>query len=219
MSTGWEPTGTLHLAANADRWEELLRQASVSKPDEIAVEMLDVEARSQVPVAERRRSRRIVVLPGDGRGNATDTTMSLARGARERGAQIFENTPSKGSDTTAVGSEESTRGRIGRGEYVINCGGMWGRQLGALAGVYVPLQALAHYYVITEAIPGLARGLPTIKSCDEWIYVKNEGDGLMVGFFEPGSYPWQSRGIPGDAGLRPIARRLGAPRAVLRGSP
>ena len=68
-----------------------------------------------------------------------------------------------------------------------------------MAGVQVPLQALAHYYVITEAIPGLARGLPTIKSSDEWTYVKNEGDGLMVGFFEPGSYAWQPRGIPGDA--------------------
>ena len=75
---------------------------------------------------------------------------------------------------TAAGSIEA--------EYVINCGGMWGRQLAALAGVHVPLQALAHYYVVTEAIPGLARGLPTIKSSDDWMYVKNEGDGLMVGF-------------------------------------
>lgn len=73
---------------------------------------------------------------------------------------------------------------------------MWGRQLAALAGVQVPLQALAHYYVITEGIPGLTRGLPTIKSSDDWTYIKNEGDGLMVGFFEPGSYPWKSRGIP-----------------------
>ena len=82
--------------------------------------------------------------------------------------------------------------------------------------MHVPLQALAHYYVVTEAIPGLARGLPTIKSSDDWMYVKNEGDGLMVGFFEPGSYPWQSRRDPRRPAVRAAARRLGPPRTVLR---
>ncbi|HEY4611187.1 MAG TPA: FAD-dependent oxidoreductase, partial [Ilumatobacteraceae bacterium] len=138
--------------------------------------------------------------PGDGRGNATDTTMSLARGARNRGVQIFENIGVAGirRDGRRVTGVDTPAGSI-ECEYVVNCGGMWGREIGAMAGVQVPLQALAHYYVITEAIPGLARGLPTIKSSDEWTYVKNEGDGLMVGFFEPGSYPWQPHGIPGDA--------------------
>ncbi|MDP9463704.1 MAG: FAD-dependent oxidoreductase, partial [Actinomycetota bacterium] len=132
--------------------------------------------------------------------NATDTTMSLARGARQRGVQIFENMPVTGirRDRRRVTGVDTVVGSI-EAEYVINCAGMWGRDLAALAGVQVPLQAMAHYYVVTEAIPDLARGLPTIKSSDEWSYVKNEGDGLMVGFFEPGSYPWQSRGIPGDS--------------------
>jgi 4-methylaminobutanoate oxidase (formaldehyde-forming) len=124
----------------------------------------------------------------------------LSRGARQRGVQIFENTPATGirrNATRVTGVEVG--GSVIECEYVVDCGGMWGREIAALAGVQVPLQALAHYYVVTEAIPGLARGLPTIKSSDDWMYVKNEGDGLMVGFFEPGSYPWQSRGIPGDA--------------------
>ncbi|HZX53958.1 MAG TPA: FAD-dependent oxidoreductase [Ilumatobacteraceae bacterium] len=201
LSTGWEQTGTLHLATNADRWEELLRQASVTKPDDIEVEVLNVEETiDKYPLLSGDGLVGSLFYPGDGRGNATDTTMSLARGARNRGVQIFENMAVTGihRDDRRVTGVDTATGSI-ECEYVINCAGMWGREIGAMAGVQVPLQALAHYYVITEAIPGLARSLPTIKSSDEWTYVKNEGDGLMVGFFEPGSYAWKSHGIPGDA--------------------
>ena len=201
LSTGWEQTGTLHLATNADRWEELKRQASVSRPDHIAIDVLDVERTLELyPLLSGDGLVGSLFYPEDGRGNATDTTMSLARGARQRGAQLYEHTPVTGirHDGRRVTGVETTSGSI-EAEYVINCAGMWGREIGALAGVQVPLQALAHYYVITGAIPGLARGLPTIKSSDDWMYVKNEGDGLMVGFFEPGSHPWQSMGIPEDA--------------------
>ena len=201
LSTGWEPTGTLHLATNEVRWHELLRQASVSKTDDIAIDILSADQTVEMyPLLSSEGLVGSLFYPEDGRGNATDTTMSLARGARQRGVHIFENLPVVGirHDGRRVTGVDTEVGSI-EAEYVVNCGGMWGRELAALAGVQVPLQALAHYYVVTEAIPGLARGLPTIKSSDDWMYVKNEGDGLMVGFFEPGSYPWQSRGIPGDA--------------------
>ena len=205
LSTGWEQTGTLHLATNNDRWHELKRQASVSKANEIVVDVLDVERTLEMyPLLSPEGLVGSLFYPGDGRGNATDTTMSLAGGARQRGVQIFENTAvigvrHDGRRVTGVDTVVETVAGSIEAEYVINCGGMWGREIAGLGGVHVPLQAMAHYYVITEAIPGLARGLPTIKSSDEWIYVKNEGDGMMVGFFEPGSYPWQSTGIPGDA--------------------
>lgn len=102
LSTGWEPTGTLHLATNPDRWEELLRQASVSECDEIAVEILDVDRTiDKYPLLGRAGLVGSLFYPEDGRGNATDTTMSLARGARQRGVQIFENHRSKGFDTMA----------------------------------------------------------------------------------------------------------------------
>ena len=100
---------------------------------------------------------------------------------------------------------DTTEGII-EAEYVVNCGGMWGRELAALAGVQIPLQALGPLLRRHRGDPWTGRGLPTIKSSDDWLYVKNEGDGLMVGFFEPGSYPWQSSGIPDDAGLHPTSR-------------
>src|SRR5215467_5962604 len=126
--------------------------------------------------------------------------MALARGAQQLGVQVFENTKATGVTRREgrVAGVSTPEGEV-EAEYVVNATGMWGREFGAKAGVKIPLQALAHYYIVTEAIPGLPQGLPTIKSAPDYSYVKNEGAGLMVGFFEPGSYPWASRGIPEDA--------------------
>lgn len=137
--------------------------------------------------------------PDDARGVATDTTMALAQAVRRAGATILEHTPAlevitEGRRVTGVRTEAG----VIETEHVVNCTGMWGRQFGRASGVDLPLQALTHYYVVTEAITGLARDLPTVKSSDDWSYVKNEGDGLMVGFFEPGATPWKPHGIPMD---------------------
>lgn len=201
FSTGFERTGTLHLADGDGRWEELRRQASASRSSGIAVELLSPGAAAEIfPPLNADDLTGALYYPDDGRGNAADTTMALAGGARQLGARIFEGIRADG--VTRAGDRvtgiRTEHGDI-EAEYVINATGMWGREFGALANIRVPLQALAHYYIVTEAIPGLPPGLPTIKSAPDHAYVKNEGAGLMVGFFEPGSYPWASRGIPRDA--------------------
>ncbi len=201
FSPGFERTGTLHLADSDERWEELRRQASAARSNGIRAELLSPEDAAELfPPLHVADLTGVVSYPDDGRGNAADTTMALARGAQQLGVQIFENTKATGV-TRRGGQVRAVRTPDGEveAEYVVNATGMWGREFGAKAGVRVPLQALAHYYVITDAIPGLPRGLPTIKSAPDYAYVKNEGAGLMVGFFEPGSYPWSPRGIPGDA--------------------
>ncbi|HEY1000652.1 MAG TPA: FAD-dependent oxidoreductase, partial [Streptosporangiaceae bacterium] len=199
--TGFERTGTLHLADGAERLEELLRQASAARGNGITAEPVSPEQAVELfPPLYAGDLAGAVYYPDDGRGNATDTTMALAAGARQHGVRIAENTTVTGvtrrdGRVTGVTTEH---GDI-EAEYVVAAAGMWGREFGALAGVGIPLQALAHYYVITEPIPGLRPGLPTIKSAPDFAYVKNEGAGIMVGFFEPGSYSWASRGIPADA--------------------
>ncbi len=201
FSTGFERTGTLHLADSPERWEELRRQASACRADGIRVELITPrEARELFPPLHVDDLAGALYFPDDGRGNATDTTMALARGASALGVRILEGTPATGVVRSGdrVVAVRTERGRIEAG-HVVNATGMWGREFGAAAGVRVPLQALAHYYIVTEAIPGLPPGLPTIKSGPDHAYVKNEGAGLMVGFFEPGSYPWASGGIPEDA--------------------
>ena len=201
FATGFQRTGTLHLADSDDRWEELRRQASACRSDGIRVDLIDPgEARTLFPPLSVDGLAGALFFPDDGRGTATDTTMALARGAQALGVRVFEGTRATGvrRDGDRVAAVITERGSIEAG-VVVNAAGLWGREFGAMAGVRVPLQALAHYYVVTEAIPGLPPSLPTIKSAPDYSYVRNEGAGLMVGFFEPGSYPWASRGIPADA--------------------
>ncbi|MFZ2503640.1 MAG: FAD-dependent oxidoreductase, partial [Nocardioides sp.] len=201
LSTGYVETGTLHLATNADRWHELLLQASASKPQGIEVEILDVDATvAKYPLLNPDGVVGSLFYPYEGRATATDLTMSLAKGARQRGAQLLTGIEVTGflRQGARVTGVTTSQGDI-EAEYVVNCGGMWARQLGALAGARHPIQALAHYYVVTEGIPGLPEGLPTIKSSDDSAYVKDDAGTLMVGFFEAGSYPWSPHGIPSDA--------------------
>ena len=201
FATGFQRTGTLHLADGPERWEELRRQASACRGNGIRVDLLTPEAaRELFPLLYVDDLVGALHFPNDGRGTATDTTIALARGAGQLGVRVFEGVKATGvvRKRDRVVAVETDQGSI-EAEYVVNATGMWGREFGAKADVKVPLQALAHYYIVTDAIPGLAPGLPTVKSSPDYSYVKNEGAGLMVGFFEPGSYPWASRGIPEDA--------------------
>lgn len=203
FSTGFVETGTINLATSPDRMEELRHQASVVRGNGIEVELLDRDG-----VLERHPLLRPdgveggLWFPKDGRGSATDTTMSLARGATSRGVKVLEGITATGvlREGGRVLGVHTSAGDI-EAEYVVNAGGMWGRELAVQAGVEVPLQALAHYYVVTEAIADLPRNLPTVKSGDDYSYVKDEAGALMVGFFEPGSYAWGSSGIPKNSGF------------------
>ena len=145
---------------NDDRWEELLRQASAHRSSDVEVEVVDAARAVELfPLLNPEGLAGALHYPQDGRGNATDTTMALAKGARDGGAQIFEQTlvtdvNVRGDRVVGVSTDA---GDI-EAEYVVNCTGMWGREFGSKAGVALPLQALAHYYVVTEDIPDLPVG-------------------------------------------------------------
>ena len=204
FATGFVRTGTINLATGKARWEELRHQASTVRASGVEAHLISPdEVVERYPLLNPDGVVGGLFFPQDGRGSATDTTMSLARGATQRGVKLFENTT-----VTAVTTENrrvtgvtTSRGHI-ETEFVVNATGMWGREFGAMAGVDLPLQALAHYYIVTDAIPGLPRDLPTVKSGDDYSYVKDDAGAMMVGFFEPGSYAWASRGIPADSGFK-----------------
>jgi 4-methylaminobutanoate oxidase (formaldehyde-forming) len=135
----------------------------------------------------------------DGRANPVDVTMSLARGARQAGARIVEGAPvldvltERGAVTgvrTAAGDVEC--------EVVVNCAGMWARQLAARNGVVVPLQAAEHYYLLTEEIPDMSGDWPVLEDPASYGYFREEGGGLMLGLFEAVCAPWQVGGVPED---------------------
>ena len=201
LSTGYRRTGTLHLAFGPERWEELRRQASACRGSGIEVELVGAERVAELfPLLDPAGLVGALHFPHDGRGNATDTTMSLARGARLGGATVLEGVA---VEDVLVRHGQVVGVRTAQGdveaEHVVNCTGMWGREVAARSGIRLPLQALHHYYVVTEDVPGLRPDMPTLKSGDDFSYVKDDAGKLMVGFFEPGSEPWAPAGIPPDA--------------------
>ena len=126
--------------------------------------------------------------------------MSLAKGARMGGAQIYESvtvTEIMTRSGTATGVRVAT-GELITAENVVICGGMWSRQLGAAAGINLPLQAAEHYYLITENIEGLSRDLPVLEDPSTYTYYREEVGGLMLGLFEPVGATWNLDGIPAD---------------------
>ena len=192
QATGFKQTGSLAIANNAERFEELKRGASMAKCFGLEVEVITPrEAADLWPLMNASDLVGAVYLPGDGQTNPTDTTQAYAKGAKMRGAQIFENVKvtdihQKDGRVSGVATEY---GDI-QSEYVVNCAGMWARQVGRLAGVSIPLHAAEHFYVVTEPIAGLASGLPTLRDPGSATYFKEEVGCVLAGFFELQAKPW-----------------------------
>jgi 4-methylaminobutanoate oxidase (formaldehyde-forming) len=139
--------------------------------------------------------------PDEGRANPVDVTMSLAKGARQRGARIFENTEVTDFvlDRGRVVGVRTERGDLAC-EKVVLAAGLWGRELAAKAGVTVPLQAAEHYYLLTEPIAGVTpESVPVVEEGEAYGYYREEGGGLLVGMFEPVAKAWALDGTPKDS--------------------
>ena len=137
------------------------------------------------------------LTPSDGRADPVGVTVALAKGARQLGASIIEGVRVTGVETVRrrVVGVQTDRGRI-ETEIVVNAAGMWARQLGELAGVAVPLQAAEHYYLITDTVPGMDPDLAVVEDGDRYGYYRPEGDGMMVGLFEPRGAAWSVDRVP-----------------------
>ncbi len=202
QATGFKQTGSLAIANNAERFEELKRGASMAKCFGLEVEVIGPgEAAELWPLMNASDLVGAVYLPGDGQTNPTDTTQAYAKGAKMRGAQIFENVKVTGihQKDGRVSGVSTEYGDI-HSEYVVNCAGMWARQVGRLAGVSIPLHAAEHFYVVTEPIAGLASGLPTLRDPGSATYFKEEVGCVLAGFFELQAKPWGRGGeaVPED---------------------
>ena len=198
QDTGFRRVGYLELASSEEWVEGFRRVADFGRYNGHVIEELSPsEVKKMWPLLKTDDLLAGFFCPDDARVNPVDVTMALAKGARMGGARIFENTK-----VTAINQEN---GRVtgvvtGKGEieaeYVVNCGGMWGRELGQMAGVNVPLHAAEHYYLITEPIDGIHRDLPILDDAARFAYYREETGGLMIGLFEPVAAPWGMKGIP-----------------------
>ena len=198
LATGWKMTGCLRLATNQDRWTEFRRTATTAKSFGMDMHLLTpAEVKAMWPLMNVDDLVGASWLPTDGQASPSDIAQSLARGARMHGAKLHEDVRVTGFDMQGdrIVAVKTDRGDIAC-EKVVNCAGQWARQLGAMAGINVPLQPVKHQYIITERIEGLASDAPTIRDPDRRIYFKEEVGGLVMGGYEPNPQAWAT-GLPG----------------------
>ena len=194
LSTGYKECGGVTVARTPERMVQLLRTAAAAEAFDLECEILTpAQALERVPILETGDLQGAIWLPRDGTANPTDVTQSLARGARQLGARIFERTrvigmTMSGGSVTGVRTDQ---GDIEAG-IVVNCAGQWAKAIGAMAGVNVPLHSAEHFYVVTDQIEGVDRMMPILRDPDGYTYMKEEVGGLVVGGFEPVAKPWVS---------------------------
>ncbi|MFQ5938094.1 MAG: NAD(P)/FAD-dependent oxidoreductase, partial [Acidiferrobacterales bacterium] len=200
QATGWKMVGGLRLACNEARLIELKRQATTAHSFGLEMHLLTPkEARDLWPLMDSADVVGAAYLPTDGQANPSDITHALAKGARQAGVTIVEDCAVTGfhlKDARVIGVI-TEHGDIAC-EIVVNCAGQWARETGHMAAITVPVQSVQHHYMVTEAIEGVRRDLPTLRDPDRLIYFKEEVGGLVMGGYEPNPLPWALDGIPKD---------------------
>ena len=200
VATGFKQNGSITVALTDARMEELRRGAAMARAFDVRIEEISAsEIAAHYPGLTVSDVKGGVFLDKDGQADPVNITQALAKGARMRGARVCEGVAvtdihQKNGSVTGV---STSHGDI-EADYVVNCGGMWARDIGALAGVSVPLHACEHFYIVTEQIDGLKRDLPVLRVPDECAYYKEDAGKLLLGAFEPVAKPWGGDGIPDD---------------------
>lgn len=204
VATGFKRCGSITVALTEERKEEIYRQAAMARAFGVEVEEISpAEVKAKYEHLNIDGVTAGVWLPLDGQGDPANIALALAKGARQGGAQVIERTKAMGVTRdgrriTAV-QWENEAGESGSIEtdHVVNCGGMWGHEVGKMLGVNVPLHACEHFYIVTEAIAGLTQQ-PVLRVPDECAYYKEDAGKMLLGAFEPNAKPWAMKGIPDD---------------------
>jgi glycine cleavage system aminomethyltransferase T/glycine/D-amino acid oxidase-like deaminating enzyme len=197
-STGFRAVGHISLATTPQRREALRREADWMHGFGVEdVELSPRELAEMWPLARTDDVLSAFCVADEGRADPVGVATSLAKGARQLGVRVVEGVAATGVQTRGkrVHAVLTDLGPI-ETEVVVNAAGMWARQFGALAGVSVPLQAAEHYYLLTDTVPGMDQDLPVIEDPDNYGYYRPEGDGMLVGLFEPVGAPWSLDGVP-----------------------
>ena len=201
QATGYRAPGSISVASDSERWEELLR--GISMASTVGVEIREIgmdELREMVPLLRTDDLVGALYIPKDGQTSPVDTTMALAKGARNGGATIVEGIAvarllKDGDRCVGIETEDN---QIVNAETVVMAAGMWTRHLAETIGVKVPLQACEHFYIVTEPLEGAERGMPIVRDPSNYTYFKEETGKIMAGFFEPQAKIWNLDGIPRD---------------------
>jgi sarcosine dehydrogenase len=200
LETGWKMTGCLRLATTPDRWTEFRRLATTARSFGMDMHLISPdEVRRMWPLMDTSDLIGASWLPTDGQANPSDITQSLAKGARMHGAKLMEGIRVTGfrMEDGRITAVETDQGTV-TCEKVVNCAGQWARQVGAKAGIIVPLQPVKHQYLVTDRIEGLSPDAPTIRDPDRRTYFKEEVGGLVMGGYESDPQLWTQDDVPDD---------------------
>ena len=200
QAVDWKPVGSLRLASSQDRWTEIRRAATTAKSFGLEMHLMDPkEAQDLFPVMTTTDVVGAAFIPSDGQVDPASLTQALAKGARAGGVKIHEGVQVTGIETTGrrATAVVTDNGTI-QAETVVNCAGMWGKQVGAMAGVNSPALAVEHQYLVTEPIPDLPEGMPTMRDPDNLIYYKADVGAISVGGYEPVTPAFGAQGMPAD---------------------
>ncbi|MEP2530249.1 FAD-dependent oxidoreductase [Shimia sp.] len=203
VATGLRQVGSVSVALTDERLEELYRNAAMARAFGVPVEELSPrEVKERYEHVSLEGVTGGVWLPTDGQADPANIALALVKGARQCGALIKERTKvsgivRKGRHVTGVdwiSDDGQAQGHIAC-DMIVNCAGMWGHEVGKMAGVNVPLHACEHFYIVSEPIAGLSQ-MPVLRVPDECAYYKEDAGKMMLGAFEPNAKPWAMKGIP-----------------------
>ena len=204
VSTGFKRVGSVTVALTNERMEELNRSAAMARAFDVDIEEISpTEILEKYPHINLEEVVGGVFLEKDGQGDPANIALALAKGAKQKGANINEGvkvTKIHKSGRLVKGVDWVNKsGAMGHTtcEMIVNCAGMWGHAVGKMAGVNIPLHACEHFYIVSEPIEGLSQ-LPVLRVPDECAYYKEDAGKILVGLFEPNAKPWAQNGIPDD---------------------
>ncbi len=191
QSVGWIQKGSLSIATTPDRLTHIRRQEALAQAFGIDVTSVSVgEAKERWPLMNADDVIGAVWSPDDGRVSPSDVCAALVKGAKARGASIYEDTPVTGILTEGgrvIGVD--VNGHRISCDAIAVCAGLWSRDVAAMGGAKAPVLACEHFYLLTKPVEGITGNLPTLSDHDSHLYIRDDSGGLLVGCFEPMGKP------------------------------
>ncbi len=204
-SVGLNITGGFYLASNQTWYDYLKRERSKARYMGLNQEFISPkEVADRHPLIDPKHYLAALWDDQDGDLDPSGATYAFAKSAKVHGAKYFTHTPVTETTQRVDGSWDvsTPKGNI-NAEHIVNCGGLWAREVGHMQGIQLPVQPMEHHYLITEDIDAIVKSpnrLPSGIDYEANIYFRQERQGMLLGTYEPTSTPWKVDGTPMDFG-------------------
>ncbi len=201
LSCGLHHVGGVTLADNQDRFDMLLAERAKHRFMGLDTEIVGPEEIAKIaPITNLDGIIGALYDPLDGHLDPSGTTHAYAKAARMGGATIETHCMVRETNQRVDGTWDvvTDKGTI-QAEHIVNAGGLWAREVGAMAGIYFPLHPMEHQYIVTDDIPEIYERdaeHPHVMDPAGESYLRQEGRGLCIGFYEQPCKPWAVDGTP-----------------------